>query len=385
MLTLLILLLGASTFTTPAAYASSPSKRMGHAMIYDPMEKRVLMFGGSMYTNNYVIYNELWSFDLNDYTWSLIETGLKPTPRFHHSMAYIPDTHQIFLFGGWGPNDKIGDTWIYDIAANEWRQLQPRDSPDPRSSSTMAYDTANKVVVLFGGYGQEDTTNADTWIYDFTQENWIEMNPETRPLRQYGSGMVYDTVNEKLLLYPGHWSISQTEHGYGDQIWVYDYPENTWSMQSTEPKPQGRYWFHQTYVTSEAAFILNGGTGIEDEPCSEVWLYRYAENSWELKTIGTAPDKRSSSSMCYDPDTEKIVLFGGADVNVRQLDDTWILSTETWTWEQISGEPHVESPTESTDTENESGISGYPYSALIIGLSLYVLIKMRKASPEKTW
>lgn len=340
-------------------------------MIYDPVNERVLMFGGSIYTNNYAFYNELWSFEPEDQTWTLVESGEKPAPRFHHTMVYIPDSHKVFLFGGWGTSDKIADTWVYDITENEWSQLHPSASPSPRSSTVMAYDHENNVVVLFSGYGEDDEKLTDTWVYDFSAEDWVQMHPDDEPLPQYGGGMIYDTDSKKLLLYPGHWSTSRTVHGYGDEVWVYDYPSNTWTELNTSPKPEGRYWFHHTYIDHEAAFLLNGGTGIRDEPCEEVLLYRYRDNSWETVTTNSGPVSRSSSSMCYIPGTLEVVLFGGADENVNQLGDTWLLDTQTWSWSRLGQE------TQSTDTvtdEPNTGIPGYQVPALVLGMILATLL-----------
>ncbi|MCW4048863.1 MAG: hypothetical protein NWE89_03920 [Candidatus Bathyarchaeota archaeon] len=360
-----------------------PSRRMGQAMIYDPVNKRVLMFGGSVYTNNYAFYDELWSFETVTSSWTLVETGVKPSGRFHHSMVYVPDRHQILLFGGWSTSDKIGDTWVYDIASNSWLELHPADHPSPRSSAAMTYDEENKVVVLFGGVNGD--THTDVWVYDFNLENWVCMNPSSHPLPQYGSGMVYDSVNNKILLYPGHWSTSRTVHGFGDKVWVYDYIENTWTELDTSPRPTGRYWFHYTWVAHEAAFLLNSGTGSSDEPCSEVWLYRYEDNSWQMISTEEAPITRSSSSMCYDPDTRIIVLFGGADVNVRQLGDTWLLDSETWTWtslDDVSQITSTDSPV-TVDTDTRTGIPGFPAPALIMGLVSLVYVYWIKRSESR--
>ncbi|TFH18009.1 hypothetical protein E4H04_04110 [Candidatus Bathyarchaeota archaeon] len=352
--------------------SDGPSARMGHSMAYDPQGDCVLLFGGCIWQDNrYTFYNDLWSY--SDGAWSEIEvSGVKPSGRFNIPMVYIPDRHQLFVFGGFSSSDRIGDTWIYDIAANEWIKLQPDTGPPRRSDAAIAYDGVNKVVVMFGGYGAHDDTLDDTWVFDFSEMNWIEKNPTNKPLIQYGGHMVYDSLNSELIMYPGHWSIKSNgaliSHGYGDEVWRYSYEENSWTELETSPKPRGRYWFNLAYDTDNGKMILFGGSNGGSSQLSDTWLYDYEENSWSEITTQPRPPVRANSAMAYSSSSNSVVLFGGSHLNQATYDDTWILDVETGIWSEIVVE-------NESQTEEQQSIPGFTFSAVCIGIVFTLWIK----------
>jgi hypothetical protein len=349
----------------------SPSARMGHSMVYDPIGERVLLFGGSIWQNQYTFYNDLWSF--SDGAWTEINVpGTKPSGRFNIPMVYIPDTHQILIFGGFGSSDRIGDTWIYDIEANQWNRIQTRTTPPPRSDAAIAYDEKNQVVVMFGGYGLEDHILGDTWVFDFVDMNWGEMNSINKPLIQYGGHMVYDSVSAELLMYPGHWNIESDgnllNHGYGDEVWAYSYEDNDWTEYETSPKPRGRYWFNLAYDAESGQMVLFGGSSGGDNQLSDTWLYDRSQNSWSEITSQPRPSVRANSAMAYDASLNSVVLFGGSHFGAGTYDDTWILDMENGVWLQVDVGEEVQPETQSTS------VPGFTIPAILLGTVFIIWI-----------
>jgi len=213
---ILVFLFLASSISLASA---DPEPRIGARMIYDPVDQRIIMYGGSTYQNGYSFYNELWSYKAETNTWTQLEMHNPPDGRFNAMLTYIPDQHQLFLYGGWSHEDRTDGTFIYDFTTSTWTELHPSNQPSRRSDSSIAYDPENDVVVLYSGYLQNDTHAQDTWIYSFAGQNWNKQHPTNTPLGQYGHYMVYSKQNEQLLMYPGHWSIysgtTMVDHGYG--------------------------------------------------------------------------------------------------------------------------------------------------------------------------
>ena len=54
------------------------------------------------------------------------------------------------------------------------------DPPPVRSSHALAYDASAGKVILFGGYGFDGSLN-DTWAYDYASNNWTNRNPANPP------------------------------------------------------------------------------------------------------------------------------------------------------------------------------------------------------------
>lgn len=137
-----------------------PPRRFGHAMAYDPVRSRIVMFGGR--TNAGTIFiQDTWEWTGND--WVALAPVHKPSPRMGHSMAFDPNTNRVLLFGGLqlgGPYQ--GDTWAFD--GIDWTQLSPLHAPSPRGDQAMATDRGRGRIVLRGGHDGTDLT--DTWEWD---------------------------------------------------------------------------------------------------------------------------------------------------------------------------------------------------------------------------
>ncbi len=367
-----LLLIGSLLFTSVRVVhaVDNPSARMGHAMVYDPVNEKVLLFGGSIWQNSrYTFYNDLWSYA--DGVWTEINVpGAKPSGRFNIPMVYISNTHQLFLFGGFSSTDRIGDTWVYDIADNQWTRFDTDTNPPRRSDAAIAYDEEHNVVVMFGGYSINDVILDDTWVFDFSLMDWVEMTPQNKPLEQYGGHMVYDSVNGELLMYPGHWNLRSDgtliSNGYGDEIWIYNYEEDAWTELETTPKPRARYWFNLAYDTKNGELVLFGGSAGREYQLSDTWLYDYASNSWREIGTESQPPVRANSYMAYDESRDIIVLFGGSHFNHVTYSDTGILDVESGTWS--------ESSTESSNQSQEE-LQGIPgFNVYIIILSLVITL-----------
>jgi hypothetical protein len=124
--------------------------RFGFATACETEQRRIILFGG--YGGNSVPYphvlGDTWEWDGTTWIQKNI-TG--PEPREFHAMAYDSIRKRVVLFGG----DKrgsnfLGDTWEWDGVA--WSQVATT-GPSPRSSHKMVYDAAREKIVLFGGQG----------------------------------------------------------------------------------------------------------------------------------------------------------------------------------------------------------------------------------------
>lgn len=349
-----------------------PSPRFGHRMVYDPVNERVLLFGGAVWENRYTFFDNLWSYDLSTNVWTEVECGPGPSGRFNHMMVYVQGRHQLFLFGGYSASDRMGDTWVYDIEANEWTQLHPQDSPSPRSDAAIAYDEANGVVILHDGYCRDDSHPQDTWVYDFGENDWMLMNPEENPKPQYGHHMIYDSLNRKVVMYGGHWSYAGTsQHGYSDGVWTYDYPSDTWTKVDPATSLPSRYWHALAYDEDRGKMVVFGGSGASDTVLDDTWLYDLSTNTWERLYTDEKPPERESSALAYDSVHEKFILFGGlVEFGEPPIDDFWVLDTADGTWQEV---PYQPTSTENGEEEpSQKGIPGFPLPSLVLGLALTI-------------
>jgi N-acetylneuraminic acid mutarotase len=361
-----------------------PSPRFGHRMVYDPVNERVLLFGGALWEDSYTFYDDLWSYDYSTNTWTQVEDGSGPRGRFNFMMVYLPVHHQLFLFGGFSATDRISDTWIYDITDNLWTRLRPENSPSHRSDAAIAYDPEHDVVVLTDGYLRDDSHPQDTWVYDFETNNWNQMDPEESPLPQYGHHMIYDTQNRMLVMYGGHWSIPDTStHGYSDGVWTYDYPTDTWTKIDEATTPPARYWHTLAYDGDSGKMVIFGGSTANYDTGDDTWLFDASTNTWESIETDETPPGRANSAMAYHQADGKIILFGGLRrVRAAPLDDLWVLDPDEGGWRELSSEPII--PEEEDTGTDQRGIPGFPLQSIFLSLILIVLF-LRIGKPSKTF
>lgn len=151
-----------------------PPSRAGASFVYDPLHERAYLFGGL----GDGMLRDLWSYDPAANTWKeLSPAGPLPTPRMSASMVAFEG--KLVLFGGktevrlpparGGPfEDVLGDTWVYDPDSNAWTQLDI-SGPSPRAHAAMAYHRPTRQAILYGGYGA-DGYLGDTWTFELDSD-----------------------------------------------------------------------------------------------------------------------------------------------------------------------------------------------------------------------
>ena len=162
-------------------------------MTFNPSNGQISVFGGY---DNTSFYNDTWTFDTRDNanTWTNLNPSTLPSARYDASMAFDPSNGQIILFGGKGASGSVNDTWVFDARdnANTWTQLIPSSSPAPRYGASMAFNSSNGQMTLFGGNGNSGLLN-ETWV--FSANTWTQLTLSNPPSARYGAAMDFDPCN----------------------------------------------------------------------------------------------------------------------------------------------------------------------------------------------
>src|SRR5262249_14972292 len=118
---------------TAASPTNGPSQRLGHAMAYDAQRGKIVLFGGSNGTGGItgkLTLSDTWEWDGTG--WTLAQPLTAPAPRDSHAMAWDRMRSRVVLFGGLlgaaaTPN---AETWEWDGAA--WSLRASVTSPGAR-------------------------------------------------------------------------------------------------------------------------------------------------------------------------------------------------------------------------------------------------------------
>jgi hypothetical protein len=262
-----------------------------------------------------------------------------PIPRFGHAMAYDSARGVVVLFGGCDYNSQFYcDTWEWD--GTVWTDVSPygtpgTDFPTAREYSTMAYDSANGVIVLFGGLDSSYNFCADTWAWDGSA--WTDVSPSgTPPTARCLHAMAYDSANGVTVLFGGYDSS-----GYCGDTWIWDGSAWTDVSPSGTP-PTARYCHAMAYDSGNGVTVLFGGYDGSGY-CADTWAWD--GSAWtDVSPAGTPPTARYYHTMAYDSANGVTVLFGGCDSS-GYCGDTWTWDGSAWTDVSPSGTPGIDFPT----------------------------------------
>lgn len=160
-------LAGTMSWTELQPHGTPPPPRWGHVAAWDPIGRRMVIFGGSQVTTDSLPIGDLWQLSMDDTTWTeIVPQGTPPAPRSHATAIYDPGYRRMIVFGGnlAPPLWETNETWELILGAEPaWRQLDfGDDSPGPkRSWHSTVYDPVRGRMITFGGW-----LTAMTWILE---------------------------------------------------------------------------------------------------------------------------------------------------------------------------------------------------------------------------
>jgi hypothetical protein len=146
-----------TTWKTPGALADGSSEP---AVCYDRARDRLVAFGGWDANNEFSGTTWEWTGEA-----AVEHSVVGPAPRAGHALVWDPVRERCMLFGGRSAESYLADTWEWTGAG--WRRLNVV-GPSARWFFGAATDNANRRVVLFGGSDSDSQQNAlgDTWAWD---------------------------------------------------------------------------------------------------------------------------------------------------------------------------------------------------------------------------
>jgi hypothetical protein len=267
-------------------------------MCYDLTRSRVVLFGGDSHADleNGTPLGDTWEWDGSFWT-QMDDVG--PAPRSSSSMVYDSARNVSILFGGRSVGLLLGDTWQWD--GTDWTQLS-ESGPSPRAASAMAFDSARNRTVLFAGGSKENPCLSDTWEFD--GENWTQQQ-DTGPLPRAAHAMAFDSVSNRVILFGG---IDLNNDGLGD-TWAWDGSE--W-VQIAEFGPPPRLNAALASAGGSNLILFGGlnafGQGKVEHVFADTW--EFDGKRWtQRQEIG--PGRLQNAAIAFDSSRGRMVLFGG--------------------------------------------------------------------------
>jgi len=308
-----------------------PSWREFAASVYDGANKEWLLFGGA--GTDETRLNDTWTRD--GPRWTEHFPHRSPSPRAGAAIVYDAAHRQVVLFGGQGWNPTQGrtnynDTWVWNGVS--WDQLIPGLAPPAdlfnapyhltaSGSGHLAYDPISRRVILYGDDHESDAANCplsprcpQTWSWDGS--NWNQEHP----VHALWSGSLFEDLGSGTLK---AWGVDDRRRDGLPHEWLWsggDWAENERIVASRAPEEQAHFGFTYAAAVYGASFgriFAFGGSYGGSGYCGggrrtyEDGTWRFDGTSWQLLTTDHRPSPRSDTYLMFDPDRNRIVLWGG--------------------------------------------------------------------------
>ena len=298
------------------------------AIAFDSTRNETVVFGGASVRTppggspQVIRTNETWIYRYGIWRNATRPGHAAPPPRSDAAIVDDPAEGGVLLFGGLSSNGTaLGDTWVYGRSG--WEELANLTvSPGPRWGASIAYNSSGGYVLLFGG------ENATTYLgdtFEFTGGRWIRETAVGGPSARAGAGLTFDAAPlGGLLLFGGtNQSALSPSSAYAD---TWSYGATGWAERFPAASPPNRTAATLTWDPSLDEVVLFGGVagaplGPDLAPVAgfnDTWVY--VNNTWTEILPPGSPPPLFGAAATYDPTTGGLLLFGGVNLLDRAPD-----------------------------------------------------------------
>lgn len=259
--------------------------------------------------------------------WALVAVD-GPAPRSNHAMVYDSCRNVVVMYGGFDEQQGFEDTWEWD--GTSWSLRASGGGPGVRFTHSMAFDATRCRTVLFGGnapYNAPSYFN-DTWEWDGNA--WTQKCANCAPTVRHAPGMAYHALRQRVLLFGG-WSGGSLLN----DVWAWD--GSTWTSITTNSGPTPRTETAMVYDPLQDRMVVFGGRTVPvlcGTLSNETWELELPTPSgpgtWTLQTVSTSPSPRTMMGMAFDASTGETLLYGGSNNCDTAYHDTWSYDGSSW-------------------------------------------------------
>mmetsp|Transcript_8304 Transcript_8304/g.16372 ORF Transcript_8304/g.16372 Transcript_8304/m.16372 type:complete len:738 (+) Transcript_8304:1846-4059(+) len=153
-------------WTTPNTTGRAPTPRTDHTVV--GYENCLYVFAGY---DGRTRYNDLYKVNVDTQDWELTNPGgAAPLTRFGHTAVVF--NHSMYVFGGWDGHETLDDLYQYSFASNIWYEVRRVQGikPNPRYRHSMA--VFGKSLFVFGGVDKQQVRYNDLYEFNTDTKEW---------------------------------------------------------------------------------------------------------------------------------------------------------------------------------------------------------------------
>lgn len=162
-------------------------------------------------------------------------------------------------------------------------------------------------------------------------QSWSELSPSTNPPPRRGALLVEQPFFGGLLLFGGIDPTAPQATALND-TWIFN--GTTWSQVATSSAPSARSNYAMATEAGRGDIVLFGGEDASGAVLNDTWVYSAFSSTWQASPPQASLSARRDAGMAFmvDPAGSTVVLFGGQDAATGvPLNDTWKWNGFNWT------------------------------------------------------
>ncbi|MBF0557610.1 MAG: hypothetical protein HQL08_02395 [Nitrospirae bacterium] len=221
------------------------------------------------------------------------------------------------------------------VSKLDWELLTITDAPMSRMAMDVAFFAGNGDSILFGGTW-DASPFSDTWGWNGTA--WLQKSPAHSPGYRAGHAMAYDAARNQIVLFGGY---DSTAGAYSDSTWIWNGAD--WTQAHPQTSPSARTYHAMVYNPDSQKIVLFGGNADE----ADTW--EWDGNNWNKKSSPASPSPRDGAAMAYDAARKEVVLFGGSqNVYSGSSQNKPTFFNDTWAWDGTQWQQRITTAAPST-------------------------------------
>lgn len=318
-----------STITTE--FISPPGSASHGAAVW---RDTLYIIGGETYDRGELVF----MYDFNGNVWETVHPVNVNAPELRYGASTVLYGDKIFMYGGVVNKKGIcGELWAFDISARTWENITVKSDPCnatlfsmcgplktaghsatlvPRLSDKSSYQY---MVVIFGHSPQFGYLNS-VQEYNFVTREWKIVETNGYVVKGgYGHSTAYDPFTEKIYVYGGIVSESESNQVLNNKLYAYEPSTRTWSLLSSAPSAR---FLHTANFITPGLMVVFGGNTHNDTSHSygakcyskDLIVYDVLCDSWHTQNMPNelAADlaRFGHTAVTFD---ESLYIYGGFD------------------------------------------------------------------------
>ncbi|MBO9607326.1 MAG: hypothetical protein J7639_15295, partial [Paenibacillaceae bacterium] len=204
----------------------------------------------------------------------------------------------------------------------EYGEADPLDPPNAQDAPPAGLSRFSLL--------SDNAAGPTTSLQDY---KWEKPTIHIPPPAREKAAMAYDETAKKVVMFGGMGSVGPLE-----DTWIWDGAVKTWTEMvegdqhdPITPHPSARSAAVAAYDPNSSKVLLFGGFNAAGAPLGDTWLWDGLAQTWEsLGDMAGGPSARGGAQLAYDG--EQLVLFGGYGVSdASPFGDTWLWNGTSWT------------------------------------------------------